>query len=455
MKHFLLVLSFLSVTGFSAVEYQYLRIPRKLLTEKFVKSSGFIEDHFHNQKFVVGYLPLNKSFEIPPSITKSMIELDPIEWAHQSHDIETLKVIPVESSFSHREFEPFHTYETLSAELKTIAEKYPNLVDLQSAGKTVQGREMWYVRLTSKSSVTPSKPKVLYISSMHGDEVTGKEMMVYLIRDLLAKYGNDAATTALLDHSEVFIMPSMNPDGTQKSQRFNANGVDLNRDFPELNESPFGGNQAIETRNIMELHRENHFLVALNFHGGSLCVNIPWDSRKNNSNTLFEDNTLMLSMAHQYADANAPMKANHSSNFNHGVTYGYEWYPVYGGMQDWASFFRQSIHATIEISNTKWPNANTLPTFWNQNKVGLFQYLKNGLTGIHFKAVNVEGQLLDVSVGISSSKRALNFSGYVHRPSVTAEQQVTVSAQGYKTKTLSMTPQFFQGTYETVVLDRN
>jgi len=454
MKLFTLIaLAFAGIISFAQTNYQYLRIPKKVLTEKFVNDSGFIEDHFHDDEYVVGYLPQSRKLVIPNSIRNSMVELDSKDWAHHAYDLKTLKMLPIDQSRISEVYEPFHTYATLTTELKTLAEKYPDLVTLNSAGKTVRGREMWYMRITSKNSLTPSKPKLLYISSMHGDEVTGKEMMVYLIRDLLASYGINQRMTNLIDHTELFLMPSMNPDGTEMSQRFNANGVDLNRDFPELNEDPYGGDRAIETKNIMELHRQHHFLVALNFHGGSLCVNIPWDSKKNNSTALFGDNNLMLSIAREYANANLPMKEVNFGNFKQGITYGYEWYPVYGGMQDWASHFQQSTHATVEISSAKWPNANSLASFWKDNKESLLKYLENGATGVHLKVTNEKGELLNTSVALSSSSRSLNYSGFVHRPSTTEVQLVTVSSNGYKTKTFSLTPTQFIGGYESVVLE--
>lgn len=447
-------LAFVCAFSLAQTQYKYVRIPKKNLTEKFIKDSGFIEDHYHDDEYTLGYLPEGRTFTMPSKIEKSLVELNAKAWAHNAYDLKTLKLLPLDISRESESFEAFHTYDTLTAELKTLADKYPSLATLHTAGKTVRGREMWYLRITAKDVQTESKPKLLYISSMHGDEVTGKEMMVYLIREILSTYGTNQRITNLVNHNELFIMPSMNPDGTEMSQRFNANGVDLNRDFPELSEEPFSTNHAIEVKNIQELHRQNHFQVALNFHGGSLCVNIPWDSRKNSGAALFGDNTLMLAMAHAYADSNAPMKSNNFSNFNHGVTYGYEWYPIYGGMQDWASHFMQSTHATVEISSTKWPSASSLPSFWADNKESLLKYLENGATGIHLKVTNSNGDLLDATVSISSSTRSLKYAGFVHRPSVAGQQQVTISSPGYATKTVSITPSQFMGSYETVIIDK-
>lgn len=443
-----------SFTFASTIEtYRYFRIPASQVTEEFVKQSGFIQDHYFDTEFVIGYLPESRTAVWSSHLRTNWVELDPKVLAHQRIDLKTLKAMdmPVESG----RFEDFHTYETLTSELQSLAAKAPDKAALMSAGKSVEGRELWYLRISNQKSGIANKPKLLYVSSMHGDEVTGKELMVYLIRELLTQYGRDARITRLVDSAEIFIMPSMNPDGTQHQQRFNAKGVDLNRDFPELNEQPFSGGRATETEHLMDLHRNNNFLLALNFHGGSLCVNLPWDSKVNHSGNLFGDDTVMHALARNYADNNRPMTQNNSGNFDHGVTYGYEWYPVYGGMQDWASFFRQAIHATVELSYPKWPSASALPTYWKDNRESLLGYLEGGLMGLHLQVMNPENQPLDVDVAVASATRTLHYTGgVVHRLTLAGDQKVTVTAPGYQTVQLTIPASSFQGEYKTIVMQK-
>ncbi len=446
-------LFFLTFSLFAgAVEYDYVRVQKKLVTPEWIKSHGFIEDHLHDSDYLIGYLP--RLTRLTPEERDRITTLDAQAWASQSFDIKTLNAIPELVTYSEEAYEEFHTYATLSSELATLASTYPDLVTLESAGKTVEGREMWLLRLSNKKASVVSKPKLLLISSMHGDEVTGKELMVYLSRLLLQKYGKEDRFTKLLDNNEIFIMPSMNPDGTEKKQRFNADGVDLNRDFPLLNEDPTDPNRAIEVRNIQMLHQKHHFLTALNYHGGEICFNIPWDSKVNSQGALFGDDAAMMKLARNYADLNGPMKAHNAGNFMNGVTYGYEWYPVYGGMQDWASHFYQSIHATIEVSQVKWPSASGLPGFWKDNQEAFLQHLEKSATGAHLKVTNAEGALLPVSIDLSSAKRTLKYDGYVHRVSSLATETVTVASAGYKTQTLNLTMSPFVGSYTEVKLEK-
>lgn len=77
---------------------------------------------------------------------------------------------------------------------------------------------------------------------MHGNEVVGREMLLLLIKYLCENYGLNPRVTELLKTVRIHIMPSMNPDGYEKSTpgdaqslvgRANAHNVDLNRNFPD------------------------------------------------------------------------------------------------------------------------------------------------------------------------------------------------------------------------------
>ena len=63
----------------------------------------------------------------------------------------------------------YHTYTTLTADLQQIAGDHPSIVRLVSIGQSVQGRELWFVKLTDNPDVEENEPGFTYISSMHGD----------------------------------------------------------------------------------------------------------------------------------------------------------------------------------------------------------------------------------------------------------------------------------------------
>lgn len=141
-------------------------------------------------------------------------------------------------------YSKYYNYEDLTRLLKSLAIKYPHIANLSSIGQSVLGRELWVMRITKDPNADlPGKPKVKYVGNMHGDETISRQVLVYLVEYLLDRYGSDPRVTELINSTDIYIMPSMNPDGFEKSMegdcggnhhgRENANNLDLNRSFPD------------------------------------------------------------------------------------------------------------------------------------------------------------------------------------------------------------------------------
>jgi len=90
----------------------------------------------------------------------------------------------------------YHTYETLTSELQQVAGANPATTRLYSLGKSVQGRELWIMKITRHPGVEEDEPEVRHIAAMHGDEVVGKELCIDLIHFLVDGYGTDPRATA-------------------------------------------------------------------------------------------------------------------------------------------------------------------------------------------------------------------------------------------------------------------
>jgi murein peptide amidase A len=113
---------------------------------------------------------------------------------------------------------------------------------------------------------------ILYIASIHGDEQAGTPLMGKLI-DYLSENG----ACELASDKRVVIVPKINPDGYDAQTRFNANGIDLNRNFPAANRenNPVNGLWAFsepESRTIatlIDIYRPQKILV---FHEPLDCI---------------------------------------------------------------------------------------------------------------------------------------------------------------------------------------
>ena len=112
----------------------------------------------------------------------------------------------------------YHHYEDLRTQMAFFAHKYPNLSRLYSIGKSAQGRDLWVLEISDHPGVHESlEPEFKYVGNMHGNEAVGREMLLLLIQHLLEGYGIEDRITRLVDSTRIHIMPTMNPDGFERS----------------------------------------------------------------------------------------------------------------------------------------------------------------------------------------------------------------------------------------------
>ena len=269
-------------------------------------------------------------------------------------------------------FGQYPSHKKITKQLKDLQAKYPQILQLQTIGQSVKGEELWVMKISDNVAVDEKEPEFKYIANMHGDEIIGRDMMVMFIEDLAKNYATDEKITKLINTTEIYIMPTMNPDGAAKKRRANANWIDLNRDFPDFTTTDnqnTGSGRAVETMALMKFQAERHFSLSANFHGGSVCVNYPWD-------TTDEDHplqNLIKDFSITYAETNLPM--SNSYRFDQGVVRGYDWYEVNGGMQDWSFHWHGDLQVTIELSQSKWPNYKLLKRYYSENRESLVNYL--------------------------------------------------------------------------------
>ncbi|MFA6236325.1 MAG: M14 family zinc carboxypeptidase [Bacteriovorax sp.] len=267
----------------------------------------------------------------------------------------------------------YPTPEAIEKDLKTIAKKFPDITKLYSIGKSVKKRDLWVMKLSKNARVDDDRPEFKYVANMHGDEIVGREVMVRFIKDCTDNYGKDPRITNLLDKFQIHILVSMNPDGAAAGTRSNGNRADLNRDFPDFSTSDNQDTLAKrepETQAVMNWQSAHKFKLSANFHGGAEVVNYPWDTIPDR----FPEETLIKELSHEYAQ-NAPYIAA-STAFENGITNGYAWYEVDGGMQDWSIYWRRDMQVTIELSDNKWPDYSTIDFYYEQNRPALIRFIE-------------------------------------------------------------------------------
>ena len=108
----------------------------------------------------------------------------------------------------------YHTYEESIELLKAWAAQYPDLVDLYSVGKSLEGRDLWQITITNKKTGKHTDKPALFIEGgRHSGEISGIESTLYFANELLSKYATDPALKSVVDTKAMYVRPLNNPDG--------------------------------------------------------------------------------------------------------------------------------------------------------------------------------------------------------------------------------------------------
>jgi len=326
-------------------------------------------------------------------------------------------------------FEYVH-HDTEAAEnvLADVHKKCPEITRIYSVGESVESRPLTVIEF----STTPGKhellkPEFKYVANMHGNEVVGRELLLKLADYLCEQYkAKDSEIRRLVNTTRIHLMYSMNPDGYERSYNFkndkaswllgrgNANGVDLNRNFPDLDSLYYyfeqrgvpryshlldffsdDGPHEPEVRAVARWILSTPFVLSANLHEGDLVANYPFDlSRQDGANQYARspDDTTFRALALSYATKHAHMaKDDHKpcdmSDDDHfskqgGITNGARWYSVKGGMQDFNYLATNCFEITLELSCEKFPDASFLEQAWNDNKEALLNFMWQSHIGI-------------------------------------------------------------------------
>jgi dipeptidyl-peptidase 4 len=136
-------------------------------------------------------------------------------------------------------FERYTTHDEMMQYLMALRQQSADM-RLSSYGESREGRTLPYAIFSRPLISQPreatllDRPIVLLAGNVHGGERTLRESLLVLVRDLATR---GTPLNDLLDHMVVLVAPQINPDGfhaTERGQRGNAWGIDLNRDYIKL-----------------------------------------------------------------------------------------------------------------------------------------------------------------------------------------------------------------------------
>lgn len=344
---------------------------------------------------------------------------------------------------------------------------YPQYVAMMEGfpDKAIEGRECTLFSLGTLSTSAhrqllgvrinngnpEGKPKFLYTSTMHGDEITGMILMLRLIDELCTS--TDSRIVNLVNDLDIYIMPLTNPDGTYKggnntvnsAQRYNGHNIDLNRNYKDYYQGahPDGNSYEDETVWTMAFGDSLLFTMSANYHGGAEVMNYPWDAVYDDH----ADKDWYEYVCTEYVRIARQVYSSYMSDtYSDGVTSGAAWYVITGSRQDYMNAYGQCREVTVECSSTKTPAASQLPNFWNYNHNSMLAFMEQCRNGVHGVVRDADtGQPIEgVKVTVLNHDSETSFVtthsvGDFHRPIKGGSYTFEFRKSGYCTETVDVT----------------
>ncbi|MDF1545978.1 MAG: M14 family zinc carboxypeptidase [bacterium] len=303
------------------------------------------------------------------SITLDKIESNPdfTDIITTSGELEFLKSLGFRTEVTHADLSAFYRsrfdqtrdmggYKTLSeinAYVDTLISDHPNIISpKQVIGQSLEGRDIYMIRISDNPTIDEPEPEILYTSAIHCREVITPEVLFYFINYMADLYGISPEITDLIDNREMYFIFNVNPDGYyynevtdpgggglwRKNRRDNGDGtfgVDLNRNFgyqwgyDDEGSSPVTGSATYrgtgpfsepESQVMRNFIESRDFSIIIWYHSYSNLLLWPWGY-----DYLYAEDELVF------------REIGDSATSWNGYAPGPSWtlYPVNGGTDDW------------------------------------------------------------------------------------------------------------------------
>ncbi len=261
------------------------------------------------------------------------------------------------------------------------------------AGHSVEGRPIWRFDIGPAHS---DRPPVLLTALIHGVEVIGSLALLEVMSRLLD------TGAELRERSRFVVMPVLNPDalaanldrlarGRPAARRKNANGVDLNRNFPTVGNErprhPFAGSglrfsphyrgphplSEPESRAVHDVATEIRPSLSLGFHSFGNMLLYPWGHTRRPNPRIAPYQR--LAFAFSQAVRQIPYRCGQAIDF----------YPTVGDLDDWLDDHFGTLALTVEVgklSKQLFHPLRLLNAFWWMNPLKIEPTVRNVTPGI-------------------------------------------------------------------------
>lgn len=203
------------------------------------------------------------------------------------------------------------TYQQMLDNLDSMANKYPHLITTKTVidpnNLTHDNRPIYWLKISDNPNVDESEPEALYTAVHHAREPLALSQLIYYMWYLLENYDTDTEIQYLLENTELYFVPCLNPDGYIYNESTNPNGggmwrknrrnnggsfgVDLNRNYGYAfaydnigssgtpTSDTYRGTAAFsepETQNMRDFCNAHNFTFSFNYHTYGNLLIYPW-----------------------------------------------------------------------------------------------------------------------------------------------------------------------------------
>jgi murein tripeptide amidase MpaA len=267
----------------------------------------------------------------------------------------------------------YHSYSEIESGLRSLESS--GIAKVESIGLSVEGRQIWAIKISDEPSVNDQdEPDVLFVGLHHAREWISAEVPYYLAVNLVHEYDYDSALKTLIDNSEIWVVPVVNPDGLEysrthdrdwrKNRRDNGDGtfgVDLNRNYGYMwgldsgssdvtsaldyrGPYAFSEPEVIAIRDLIS-NPTKEFQAVLSYHSYSQLILYPWGY----TNELAPDSNVMGTLAAEMSDL-----IRNVNGEDYTPQQASQLYLTSGDLTDWVYGIRDVPAFTIELRPEWW-----------------------------------------------------------------------------------------------------
>jgi hypothetical protein len=344
----------------------------------------------------------------------------------------------------------YYTLDEVNSFIEEAHAANPSITKIEQVGTSVEDKPIKALVISNNPSSLEMEPRVRISAGIHGNEKLTTEILIRYVDYLLREFNNENTEIINLINSRyIVIIPIINPDGYVSSRRYNANGVDLNRNFSRKWSGDYSvhGSAAFsepESLAVSEYSLKKKFTTGITLHSGAVIVNMPFDYGKESLGIFPLENDLVEYMGLVYAESGVHPFNTHpdilrSPYVDRGTINGGDWYVITGSMQDWSYLDAGCLDYTVEIAKSKYPVLpEDVEETYLYNRDSLTAFIKKSGYGVSGRVTDSSSNPIPgVKITILDSDLVVytDINGYYHRLLLPGTYELTFQLSGYSTQT--------------------